>query len=233
MLGEAWRDLRRLAVPALVTWAVMVGLGLLVTRALPDTGFGRWEQGVPRELVEARQGGEVSQSLVLTTLSATPTIVVLTVLGVIVARLLFHRWREPLFIAFAVAGEALVFTLTTLVVKRARPEVPKLDVSPPTSSFPSGHTAAAVCFYGAVAALVLWHSRRGWLRVIVVGVAVVLPLVIGVSRMYRGMHFPTDVLGGLVLGTLWLTTVVVLVMGDDRGGDPRAAAAADRSGVPR
>ena len=231
MLHEVGRDLRRLAVPALLLWGLMVGLGLLVTRVLTDTAFGRWEQDLPRELVEVRQGGDVSQSLILTTLSATPTIVALTLVGVVVARLVFSRWREALFIAFAVIGETLVFTLTTLVVKRERPDVPRLDVSPPTSSFPSGHTAAAVCFYGAVAFLVFWHSRRGWLRTLAVTAAVVLPVVIGISRMYRGMHFPTDVVGGLVLGILWLTAVVRLVLRTDRGGHPSAIGDADRAQV--
>ena len=51
----------------------------------------------------------------------------------------------------------------------------------------------------------LWRFRRPLLRAAAVAVAVLLPLLVGISRLYRGMHFPTDVLGGLLLGVCWLT----------------------------
>jgi membrane-associated phospholipid phosphatase len=60
--------------------------------------------------------------------------------------------------------------------------VPHLDVAPPTSSFPSGHTAAAVCFYGSVAAIVLWHSRHRWVNAVAVVICAAVPLMIAGSR---------------------------------------------------
>ncbi len=57
---------------------------------------------------------------------------------------MLRRWREPLFLCAAVTAQAVVFYLTTLVIDRRRPVVRHLDDSPPTSSFPSGHTSASV-----------------------------------------------------------------------------------------
>jgi membrane-associated phospholipid phosphatase len=74
---------------------------------------------------------------------------------------------------------------TTLFIDRPRTKVSHLDTAPPTSSFPSGHTAAAVCFYGSVAAIVLWHNRNRWVRVVVVLVCAAIPLTIAAG----GHHY--------------------------------------------
>jgi len=215
------RDVSRLLIPAAVLAALMVGLGYLLTQVLPSTGFGEWDAEVPRRLVGEREGGEVQESLILSTLSATPTIVGLTLLAVVAFRLAFGRWRESLLVAYAVAGEALIFTTTTLLVDRPRPDVPRLDAAPPTSSFPSGHTGAAVCFYGAIATVVIWHTRSRWLHVVVALLAASVPLMIAGSRVYRGMHYPTDVLAGLLLGAIWLTVVIAYLSRQATQRSPR------------
>src|SRR6478735_2181479 len=188
------RDVAWLLVPAACLVAVMVGLGYLVTEVLPSTAIGKWDAEVPRRLVEYRQQEGISESKLITSLSETPTIVALTALAAAVFRWKFGRWRESLVVIFAVVGETGIFVATTLLVHRPRPSVPKLDAAPPTSSFPSGHTAAAVCFYGAIAASIIWHTRRRWIHAVTVVVCAAVPLSIAGSRLYRGMHYPTDVL---------------------------------------
>jgi membrane-associated phospholipid phosphatase len=206
----------------------MVGLGFLVTEVLPSTAIGRWDAEVPRRLVEYRQQEGVSESKLITMLSATPTIIVLTALAAAVFRWKFGRWRESLVVIYAVIGETAIFVATTLFIDRPRPNVPHLDEAPPTSSFPSGHTAAAVCFYGSLAAIILWHNRHRWLNVVAVAVCAAVPLIIASSRVYRGMHYPTDVLAGVLLGAIWLTVVIFYVRTRDAGGRRHAAVDADR-----
>jgi membrane-associated phospholipid phosphatase len=225
--GGVAREVGWLVVPALCLTAVMVFLGYVVTDLLPSTAIGRWDADVPRRLLEYRQHDEVSESKMITTLSATPTIVAFTVLATIACRVMFGRWREALVVIYAVVGETAIFMATTMLIDRPRPNVLHLDVAPPTSSFPSGHTAAAVCFYGSVAAIVIWHATRRWISITAVIICAAVPLTIAVSRVYRGMHYPTDVMAGGLLGALWLSVVILYVRRHSAGGRRDAVADAD------
>lgn len=206
----------------------MVALGYFATEVLPPTAVGKWDAEVPSRLVQYRRQAGVSESKIVTMLSATPTIVAVTVLAAAMFRWIFGRWRESLLITYAVVGQTSIFVATTMLIDRQRPSVPHLDAAPPTSSFPSGHTAAAVSFYGSLAAIVLWHSRRRWIKVVAVVVCAALPLMIGSSRVYRGMHYPTDVIAGALLGAIWLTVVTFYVRTHDAGRRRNAAVGADR-----
>jgi undecaprenyl-diphosphatase len=111
----------------------------------------------------------------------------------------WKRWLEPLVVCVALILEALTFITVTTLVGRPRPDVPHLDTSPVGSSYPSGHTGAAVA-YSAIVVVLLWHTRRRWIRVLSIAVVAILPVLVGLARLYRGMHFFTDVVFGALLG---------------------------------
>jgi len=131
---------------------------------------------------------------------------------VVVLRVWLGRWRESGALFAVIVGELLVFLVVTALVNRPRPDVPHLDVAPPTSSFPSGHTGAAVAFYGCLAVIMLRQLRPGWFAATITTVMCLVPMIVGVSRVYRGMHHPTDVLFGVVGGGLWLALVLTTLL---------------------
>ena len=99
----------------------------------------------------------------------------------------------------AIAVQAIVFMTAALVVGRERPDVEKLDESPPTSSYPSGHTGASTAFYVVLAMLAQRIGNRA-LRIVVTVVCLLVPVAVGTARLYRGMHSLSDVLMGALNG---------------------------------
>jgi undecaprenyl-diphosphatase len=128
-----------------------------------------------------------------------------------VALAVARRWRPVVFLVTVMFGELTLFLASAAIVDRARPDVENLDGKMPTSSFPSGHVAATMCVW-AVAALLFMPRVRAWWRWLFPALAVLMPLWVAVSRIYRGMHHPTDiVLGSLVLSALWVTATWWLI----------------------
>ena len=96
--------------------------------------------------------------------------------------------------------EVSTYRLTTVFVHRDRPHVGRLENLPVAASYPSGHTAAAIAVYCGLALLLTSRFRNTWFRVACWTVALLLPLFVAMSRMYRGMHHPLDAGAGALMG---------------------------------
>jgi undecaprenyl-diphosphatase len=199
------RTVLQLVAAALVLWAALCGIGWLLSHPLHGTAFEDWDGWVDRWFARHRTSTWNTVTHWATYAAETYTVIAIGVIFFIVLRLTLHRWRESMFLFAAVAGEVLIFVCTTLIIDRHRPAVPHLDDAPPTSSFPSGHTAASLALYGALAIVAVREARSGWLRGVAVTLAVLVPVCVAFARMYRGMHYPTDTMGGALLSIVWLT----------------------------
>ena len=104
----------------------------------------------------------------------------------------------------SVPGGLLLNVAIKHLVHRARPHFDDALLTLPTYSFPSGHTAGATVFYGFLAVLLLAHVGDRIRRVWIVAGAAVMVLLVGLSRIYLGVHYLTDVLGAVVEGIIWL-----------------------------
>ena len=133
--------------------------------------------------------------------------------AVVVATLLVLLWRRRFrvaaFVVGAVAVELATYRVASLLVHRDRPPVVRLDHLPVDQSYPSGHVAASIAVYGGVALLASSAARRRWVSVFCWTLAVLLPAVVGLSRLYRGMHHLTDVGAGVLVGVGALLVVVI------------------------
>jgi membrane-associated phospholipid phosphatase len=178
--------------------AVAIGLGLIITKWLAGGPVGTWEDSVNRWFVVQRTTTLNSVSSVGSDLGATLTVIGIAIVAGIILSIGRH-WRELGFLVAALTLESSVSLTSSIVVNRARPDVPRLDAAPPTASFPSGHTAAAIVLFVSLAIVITSHVRSATVRVLVWLVAVAIPIYVGTSRLYRGMHHPTDEVGSAVI----------------------------------
>ena len=193
--------LRRVILPVVVLLGLMIGLGVLVTKVWEHDWPFTAEDGINRELAGDRTGFFNGVTWFFSAVGSTPVIIGVTVLVALILRVRLHRWREPIFLCLGVAAQAIVFFFTTLIIDRGRPDVPKMDESPPTPSFPSGHTSASVALYCGMAFLLALLVRRTWLKYLCWAL-VLVPIAVAVSRLYRGMHHPSDVTASFLNGLL-------------------------------
>ncbi|MGW5350838.1 diacylglycerol kinase family protein [Streptomyces sp. NPDC004031] len=213
--------------------ALLIGLGLLITgparHIWPITSEDSVNEGFARIRTSTFDtltswGSEAGNTLTIIAIT-------LVVCAVLVLAPVLPRWREAVFLAVSVSLQALVFLAITSAVDRQRPEVHRLDDSPPTSSYTSGHTGAATALYGGLAVLVLTRARRlsrPW-RIAVAVLLLLVPLGVGTCRLYRGMHHPTDVAGGMLNGALSLLIVGRSVLSGDAVPAPLPKHAADEA----
>jgi undecaprenyl-diphosphatase len=203
----------------------LIGLGLLVTHVFAHGALHRDELDVERSVVAHRTSLWNQVTHYGSVLGATNTVIVLTALGCVVLFVRGHGPRLPTFLALAVAGETVLFVLASVVVHRLRPPIPHLDGAPPTSSFPSGHTAATVALWcGLALGLARTHPRHP-LRALSMVLAVVLPVFVLASRLYRGMHWPTDVAASVVFTLIWLFSLRAILLPPDVPDRPRGSSA--------
>ncbi|ACZ91641.1 phosphatase PAP2 family protein [Streptosporangium roseum] len=194
---------RLILLPLAIMAVLTISVGLLITKVLQTTTLIANDQGVNEQLVDGRTAFLNDITDKMTKLSDMPTIIIATAVLIVVFRLAFKRWNESIFLLLAVFSQSAIFLLATVFSQRKRPLVQHLDPAPPTSSFPSGHTSAAVGFYCAVALVLTLHTHRyKILNVLWWAVGLAVPLGIAYSRMYRGMHHLSDVSWGLLLGAV-------------------------------
>ncbi|MBK5959713.1 phosphoesterase [Rhodoplanes elegans] len=138
-------------------------------------------------------------------LTALGSVTVLTLLTVLVLGYLVIDGKRAaaLFVLVSVAGGALLIDGIKLVIARPRPDLVAHMVDVSTYSFPSGHATASAVVFLTLGVLLARIGRRRRVRAYVIGTAIALTLAIGASRVYLGVHWPSDVLAGWCLGAAW------------------------------
>jgi membrane-associated phospholipid phosphatase len=199
--------------------AMLVGLVLAAGAALlfawlaeevPEGDTGVFDEGV-RSFVH--QYASTALTSVMRALSLLGSSIFLVALGVCVGiAFIYAGWRRGLLLlALTMAGAIALEVILKYSFQRTRP-TPFFDTPLPNSySFPSGHALFSFCFYGALAAIITNRMRRRASRLIVWTLAALLVVMIGISRVYLGVHHPSDVVAGYAVALVW---VVAVAFGD-------------------
>lgn len=183
---------------ALAAAALTVTVGGLVTL---DTSTREW-------LVGHRSPGLTAAMTAFTTLGSSPVLVSVA-FGIAVWLWVARRRREVLLVGGTALGALVLGPLLKNLVERARPEGAHL-VLVNSWAYPSGHTLTSTAVIGVLTTLAASRLAARAARLAVVATGVALIVAVGVSRIYLGVHWPTDVLAGWLIGSLWLTVCLIV-----------------------
>jgi membrane-associated phospholipid phosphatase len=205
-----------LVVLAALLFASLTAVGLLVSRVLTPSPLSRLDERVIDWLASERTPTLNTLTRIGTDFATTLYVFALTAVIAVVLRVWLGRWREAVVLVLCVLGEWVLFRLVNGTVDRPRP-TPRLDGGVSTASFPSGHAGIAVAFYGGLALILLRSLRLRKTAVALASVFLAIVLMVAVTRLYRGMHYPTDVLGAWFLSGIWIAGVVAVLLPREKG----------------
>jgi undecaprenyl-diphosphatase len=205
-----------------------LGVIALADAATESDGLASFDPGFTAHVVSIRTTPLTAIAHLLTFLGDVPVLVVL----MLIAAALLWRWthtlRAPFLLLFAMAGSAALTYGVKALVERKRPGITFVLGPVDTGfAFPSGHTLNSTVFWGMVAGLVWAGLRSTAARIAVATAAFLLSIGIGLSRVYLGYHWATDVLAGWVLAVAWLAVVVTVAYLTRRLPEPVRSAPAE------
>lgn len=179
---------------------ISIALGVLVTDVLLHMGGLRnTDNSTVKSLVAERTPFLTDVSEVGSTIGGAPLLPILVGAIALVCAFL-RRWLIAAFAVFVLIVESATYRVTSIVVPRDRPHVQRLEDLPADASYPSGHTAAAIAVYAGLVLLLTSRFQTRGLRICAWAMAILIPVFVAFARMYRGMHHPLDIAGGLVVG---------------------------------
>jgi undecaprenyl-diphosphatase len=184
-----------------------------VVELLVEVAFGTRVVAIDRRvlnLVATLRLPELDQVMyAITSLGNAQTIVVLLAAALLVL-LLARRWLWALLLLLATGVAELFMAALKLLVARPRPPLEDARIVEAGFSFPSGHATVAATFYGTLAYFLIRRVSSDRLKALIGVAAALIVLAIGVSRVYLGVHYPTDVLAGWALGIFWLGVAALI-----------------------
>lgn len=219
---------RRSLTPAVTITAVSLALFIAIAFAVANG----WTEAVDRSLMLLlRDGADTGNPLGppwfeetaadLTALGGYPiiTVAVLVVTGV----LMIQRYHAAVvFLLGAIIGGSLVSSLLKLLFARPRPDLVDHMDQVFTSSFPSAHAMVSTVVWLTLAAITVRFVDRHRVRIFVLICAILIALIVGVSRIYLGVHWPSDVLAGWCVGTSWAALCWLIATIANRPAEPQS-----------
>jgi undecaprenyl-diphosphatase len=199
-----WQDGRdlitRAVAPGVVLFLVLTGVGLLLDG--PLKAVDEAEDGVTDAFNRNRTDFWDPISWVFSRLGNTEVVIGACLIAVALVWWRSREWRWAAVPLIAISLQATIFLFLTLAVGRQRPPAIPMDASPPTSSYPSGHTGASTALYFSLLLMAAARIERPWLRRLLMTLCAVIPFLVGIARLYRGAHHISDVLVGMVNGVV-------------------------------
>ena len=192
---------------------LVIALGLwlfggLLEEVLDNASLVHWDMATASSIHGATTPLGIRVFVFFTNIGSPVAMAVISLVGVVTAFVRRHR-RLALAWVSAVGGGAILDAILKVTIHRDRPQYAAAFLHGTTYSFPSGHAMGSVIGYGFLAyAIILTTRWAGWHRRVVFAGAALLTLLIGLSRVYIGVHYPSDVVGGWAAGVAWLAVCI-------------------------
>lgn len=173
----------------------------------------QWIQRFDTSIIHFVQGMETAWLTVIlktfTWIGSEYAVALLTVIVFFLLYFTFHYRQQAVLLVAAIVGTVSLNTLLKLYFKRERPELHRI-MDATGFSFPSGHTMMAFSLY-TILAYIAWHNVKTKMRrmLLILSAGLMIFLIAG-SRIYLGVHYPSDIIGGIFASAFWLTIVIAV-----------------------
>jgi len=228
------------ALEALTSWAgsLLGALGIFLVAGVIVAAFLTWvftelaervmsggtqafDEAILRWISVHHSKALTSAMLEITTLGTGTVLIMIVCVAALFLTLTNHKY-SALLLLVATGGGLLLDLVLKLQFNRPRPHIFIWGTQAFGSSFPSGHAMGSTITYSTVAYLAARLHRRAWARWLTMSVALLVILLIGVSRIYLGVHYPSDVLAGIIMGLAWAAFCMATLEGIQRFAERRA-----------
>ncbi|MDK8192675.1 phosphatase PAP2 family protein [Paenibacillus sp. UMB7766-LJ446] len=197
---------KNISIP-LLSAALCLAVFSIIALSISDNQIHRFDDSLITWIQGMESQGMTRWMELFTWIGSGIPVVIITILSMVVLYVFLKHRRELLFLGCVIAGSAILNTLLKLMFHRARPTIHRIiEVS--GYSFPSGHSMAAFSLYGGLAFLIWKHIPTAVGRVLMIIVSAMFILMIGMSRIYLGVHYPSDVVGGYFMSGCWLAVCI-------------------------
>lgn len=209
----------------LVAGVIVAGIGTWVFTELAEYvmagGTQAFDEAVLRWVSTHHSPGVNEAMLEITALGTTTVVMMIVGVAALFLTLTRHKY-SALLLLVATAGGSLLDLVLKLRFDRPRPHVFTWGTQVFSSSFPSGHAMSAAIVYSTVAYLAARLQKRMWARWLTMFLAAVVIVLICSSRVYLGVHYPSDVLAGVVIGLSWAAFCMATLEGIQRFSQRKA-----------
>ncbi len=190
---------------------VVLGINIFITltETLHSDALAKYDSRITEFIISYRTPGLNKFLQFITEVGDFYGYLVIAILSTIIFYIKFKNWRYVVEIFFVLIVSGLSNVALKQVINRARPDAEHL-VSVATLSYPSGHAMSAIAFYGFLIYLVYTFKLKAWIKTGLILLFGFLILAIGISRIYLGVHYPSDVVGGFIAGFIWVIFCIVL-----------------------
>ncbi|WP_133687570.1 phosphatase PAP2 family protein [Maribacter spongiicola] len=190
---------------------VVVGINLFIelTDTLKTETLAYYDTAITDYVISHRSPSLTSYFKFMTNIGDTYGYLIVLSIFLLVSLIVFKRWKYVVQATLVLALATVSNMMLKRFIDRARPGIEHL-VSVETLSYPSGHAMSAMAFYGFLIFLVTKFNIQKVMKYVLIIVLITIILSIGISRIYLGVHFPSDIAGGFIAGFIWVVFCVLV-----------------------